>query len=313
MRRLRRSLPVLFLALAALTDDPFLPRPRFALAFNADGEGGGGAADDATAAADDAALDDAADDTGEDTANAADDAADAGAKKDVAQDDAAGDDDDDEAAGADKSPFEQFGDPGAAKDAAKAGGGGTEAADAGDADELDKKLEAAEAALEADPTDPAAMRDFTRLNRQVRQRDAKERQRLAGQVRVAAEEAAYDQFERSCGLHDAPAQVRKVLSRDAIKKRFQSHFEAELKASGGDASEARGAARAGLRHEIRQIIAAAGKAKPAPKQRRTDTGAPLTPPGGAMGGRVAKSAPKPEESFIKGDWAYPNVDPDQMK
>lgn len=200
-----------------------------------------------------------------------------------------------------ESPFDEFGEPtGKAKKAADAD---LATAVAAEPDELDKQFEAVEAKLELDPGDPDSLREYWKVARQVRQRDAKIVQSMEAQVRQAAESSAYERFEQTCGLTEAPPEVRKKLTRDVIKARFQKHFDAERKVSGDD-NEARGAARANLRHEIKAIIQAAGKSKPAPKTNRTAAGAGLTPPGG-VGGRPGKAEIKPEEVFVKGDWTYP--------
>lgn len=238
----------------------------------------GDAADTVAAAADDTLAADAAEDT---------------VVADAADDTLAGD-------AGDKSPFDEFGEPATKKEEAKAALADTPT---DDGDALDKRLEAAEAKLLVDHLDENANKEYREASKAVTQRDRKRLQAMETQVHRAAESAAYERFEQTCGLPEAPPDVRKKLTRDVIKARFQKHFDAERKVSGDD-NEARGAARANLRHEIKAIIQAAGKSKPAPKTNRTAAGAGLTPPGG-VGGRPGKAEVKPEDVFVKGDWTYP--------
>lgn len=208
--------------------------------------------------------------------------------------------DDTVAADAGKSPFDEFDEPVAKEKKPEV----TPPADLED-DGLDKRLAAAEDALEADPTDPEAHKLVIKLNRQARERDHKENKLLKAQVRENAADAGYERFVKSCGLPDAPAEVRKRLSQDEIYARFAKHKKAAL-ADGDTEDQAVGAARANLRHEIKQIIAAAGKNKPSPKTKRTESGATLSPPGGGGGRQQGKAAPDPERAFIDGNWSYPN-------
>lgn len=225
-------------------------------------------------------------DAAEDTlaADAGDDTAEADGGEDTVQADSAA------------SPFEEFGEP-AAKDKPAA-------TIADEPDDIDKELSTVEAALEADPTDPEALKKYVGLNKKARQRDAAVSKRAAAQAAQAAEDAEYRRLETSSGLADAPAEVRKKLTKKVIYERFDKHMKAEL-ADGATAEAARGAAKSTIKHEIKAIIAAAGKkTKPLARVQRTEAGATLTPPGG--GGRAAKEKPKDEDVFINGDWEYPS-------
>lgn len=228
-------------------------------------------------------------DTADDTlaAGAGDDTIEAGAADDTVEADAG-------------SPFDGFDDPTPeAETKVSAGAASTEP------DDIDKELEAVEQALETDPGDPEALKKYVVLNRQARKRDAAKTNLAAKRAADAAEEAEYRRFEAASGLVDAPREVRQKITKAVVYQRFDKHFKAEV-AAGASPEEARGAAKSTLRHEIKQIIAAAGKkTKTVAKVKRTESGATLTPPGG--GGRPAKEKVADEDVFIKGDWQYPST------